>query len=145
MLHMVSDGTSPLPTEVLWPIREENIVMRRRTDGLANSWRMALLSILAVVVPGPLDAQEPLTLESMNRNVNTASAEFSPTAPEMAVLTNRSGRSKIWLMGTDGSNPRMLIGDDYREASPVWSPDGRSIAEASPSSGPWRAHRTSGP
>ena len=96
--------------------------------GRMNSCRAVLLSILAGVVPGLLDAQEPFTLKSMNHNVNIASAEFSPTAPEMAVLTNRSGSLKIWLMAADGSNSRMLIEDDQTEASPVWSPDGRRIA-----------------
>jgi len=128
MVHVVAARTSAQTTEALRPIREENIVLVRRTDGRTNSRQMALLCILAGVVPGLVDAQEPLTLESMNRNVSTGSAEFSPTAAEMAVLTNRSGRSKIWLMGADGSNARMLIADDYSEASPVWSPDGRRIA-----------------
>ena len=128
MRAFVEETRDPSGNRVQQPIRRENMVFAVDAAGRMNSCRAVLLSILAGVVPGLLDAQEPLNLESMNHNVNIASAEFSPTAPEMAVLTNRSGSLKIWLMAADGSNSRMLIEDDQTEASPVWSPDGRRIA-----------------
>lgn len=128
MCAFVGKTRDPSGNRVQQPIRGENMVFAVDAGGRMNNWRAVLLSILAGVVPGLLDAQEPLTLESMNHNVNIASAEFSPTAPEMAVLTNRSGSLKIWLMAADGSNARMLIEDDQTETSPVWSPDGQRIA-----------------
>ena len=96
-------------------------------DWTKSSW-MVSLSVLTGLVPGILKAQEPLTLESMNRNVNTVSVAFSPAAPELAVVTDRSGTSKIWLMGADGSDAHMLVRDDHSEMSPVWSPDGERVA-----------------
>ena len=98
------------------------------TDGRMNGWRVVLFAILAGMAPEVLHAQEPLTLESMNRNVATASVAFSPAAPELAVLTDRSGTSKIWLIGADGSDAHILVRDDHSETSPVWSPNGDRIA-----------------
>ena len=98
------------------------------TDGRMKGWPVVLFSILAGMVPEVLEAQEPLTLESMNRNVATASVAFSPAAPELAVLSDRSGTSKIWLMAADGSDAHILVRDDHSETSPVWSPNGDRIA-----------------
>ena len=98
------------------------------TDGRMKGWPVVLFSILAGMVPEVLEAQEPLTLESMDRNVATASVAFSPAAPELAVLSDRSGTSKIWLMAADGSDAHILVRDDHSETSPVWSPNGDRIA-----------------
>ena len=83
---------------------------------------------LVLMLPGLLNGQEPLTLESMNQNVDIGSVEFSPTAAEIALISNRSGTSKIWLMDADGSNARILLDDSGSETSPAWYRDGRRIA-----------------
>lgn len=36
--------------------------------------------------------------------------------------------NNLWIAGKDGSNPRMLTSDEGREFSPVFSPDGKTIA-----------------
>jgi dipeptidyl aminopeptidase/acylaminoacyl peptidase len=36
--------------------------------------------------------------------------------------------SDIWVVGSDGSTPRRLVFNDGPDASPRWSPDGKSIA-----------------
>jgi TolB protein len=58
---------------------------------------------------------------------------LSPDGLTLAFHSNRSGRPAIWLADHDGGNPRLLfdggaLGID--PGTPVWSPDGRSIAFA---------------
>ena len=84
------------------------------------------------VSPGaPARAQEPLqplTLESMSSNVSIRGATISPGGGEIAVVSNRSGTSKIWLVDRQSGDSRLLLDDDASESSPAWSPQGDRIA-----------------
>jgi TolB protein len=58
---------------------------------------------------------------------------LSPDGKTLLFQSNRSGRQAIWIAKPDGADPRLLfdggsIGD--RPSTPVWSPDGVSIAFA---------------
>lgn len=88
---------------------------------------------LAAALPAPVSGvgiQEPveLTLESMNRTVSVRDPQFAPDGREIVFVSNRSGRSKLWIMDRDGGNPRLLVDDEGSESSPVWSPRGDRIA-----------------
>jgi len=41
----------------------------------------------------------------------------------------------LWLVNSDGTNPRPLISDEFYNIQPAWSPDGENIAFASSRSG----------
>lgn len=43
-------------------------------------------------------------------------------------IQNDQTRNSIWLIGSDGSGHRALLGDDVQTSSPRWSPDGRRLA-----------------
>ncbi len=83
--------------------------------------------VALVLAPAVSQGQE-LTLQTMNQSVFVNAPQLSPTAGEIALLSNRSGRAKLWLMEKDGSNPRLLIDDEGSEGSPVWSRSGDRIA-----------------
>lgn len=56
---------------------------------------------------------------------------LSPDGRALLFHSNRSGRQAIWTANADGSEPRILfdrpdVGSD--PGTPVWSPDGKSIA-----------------
>lgn len=73
-------------------------------------------------------AGKPLTLESMNQNVSIRDLHFSPDGTRLALVSNKTGRNRIWTMRSDGSDPRVLVADEGSESSPRWSPDGRRVA-----------------
>lgn len=64
---------------------------------------------------------------------------WSPDGTQIAFMSNRSGREEsilwsinenydIWLVSSDGGTPKQLTVNDGPDSSPVWSPDGRTIA-----------------
>jgi Tol biopolymer transport system component len=46
----------------------------------------------------------------------------------IAFHSTRSGNYDIWVMNTDGSNPRQITYDSSWDSIPAWSPDGRELA-----------------
>ncbi len=58
---------------------------------------------------------------------------LSPDGCTLVFHSNRSGRQAIWAADADGGNPRMLFDGGklgVEPGTPVWAPDGRSIAFA---------------
>ncbi len=116
----------------------------RRVDWVAVSlWTVAALLVFAVAY----------VWQSRQRNetwglggrpveaVGTVAPGRGPTAvlPTVAqgiaagkiVYESREGaegRSSIWVMSSDGSDPRRLTGQAWNDESPAWSPDGARIA-----------------
>jgi Tol biopolymer transport system component/DNA-binding winged helix-turn-helix (wHTH) protein len=58
-----------------------------------------------------------------------ASPAVSPDGKEVAFITGRKLREQVWVVGTDGTGPRKLVGEkgDFFGAL-AWSPDGAMIA-----------------
>lgn len=53
---------------------------------------------------------------------------FSPDGRTIAFVSDRGGQENLWLMNSDGSNPRPLHPDLHSRAyEPAWAPDGRSV------------------
>ena len=75
---------------------------------------VALLALAAAV---GASAQEPvpLTLESMNRTVSVRDPQFSPDGREIVFVSNRSGRSKLWIV--DREDGDLALG----ESAVVWT------------------------
>ena len=59
------------------------------------------------------------------------SPSWSPDGRHIAFASDRDGNGDIYVMGSDGSNPRNLTNHSGYASSPSWSPDGRHIAFAS--------------
>src|SRR5690606_10875400 len=69
-----------------------------------------------------------LTLQTMVEGVRIGDVEFSPDGKSLILVSNRSGRSKIWIMDRNGANARLVIDDQGSESSPTWSADGQWVA-----------------
>ncbi len=53
---------------------------------------------------------------------------YSPDGRQIAFVSDRSGQLGLWVMGSDGANPRLVFVDpDTRIRIPKWMPDGRGI------------------
>ncbi len=66
---------------------------------------------------------------SVNSGVSwSMQPRFSPDGNEIAFTSDAGGGDNIWIMKTDGSDPRQLTKEDFRLLNnPYWSPDGRYI------------------
>src|SRR5260370_37479581 len=54
--------------------------------------------------------------------------KFSPDGKWIAFLSDREGSESLWIMHSDGSDPKQVSKDANAEfASPSWAPDGNYI------------------
>jgi Tol biopolymer transport system component len=54
-------------------------------------------------------------------------ANWLPDGTGISYTVDDFGQAEIWLMNSDGSNQRFLIGDVATNSSHAWSPDGRLL------------------
>ncbi len=55
-------------------------------------------------------------------------AIWSPDGQQIAFASSRDGRSAIYIMKADGSDPHALTDQSANAVNPAWSPDGQQIA-----------------
>ena len=64
------------------------------------------------------------TLQQLTHNTtHDADPAWSPDATHLAFTSERDGTLAVWVMDTDGANPRRVIDG----AKPGWSPDGKTV------------------
>jgi dipeptidyl aminopeptidase/acylaminoacyl peptidase len=55
-------------------------------------------------------------------------AVWSPDGKKLAVVLQKSGWDKIYLIPSEGGEPKALTGGESEDEAPVFSPDGKSLA-----------------
>lgn len=91
------------------------------------------LSVAAAAMSATGAGAAPVAATTHLTAVRDSYPSLSPDGTRLLFQSNRSGRQAIWAAAADGSDPRVLLDGGVlgeRPATPVWSPDGRSIAFA---------------
>jgi len=95
------------------------VAVNRPTD--VDIWALPLDPATHAAVGQPLARAKSTSIERHPR--------FSPDGGELAFISNRSGKTALWVAHADGSSPRQLSDlDAYVTGYPRWSPDGKRIA-----------------
>jgi Tol biopolymer transport system component len=112
------DGLWPVVSR-LQPGRAPRLVYTRSFADL-NIWR------IDTSAPGlPSSAPAAVSIASTRTD---SYAELSPSARQVAFVSDRTGNMEVWLADLDGSNPVQLTSlAAAGTATPRWSPDGQTI------------------
>src|SRR5258708_1308658 len=72
--------------------------------------------------------REASTLQLTYDRAEDTQPDVSPDGKRVVFVSNRGGRPNIWIMRSDGGDPKNLTRDQGDNGSPAWSPDGKQIA-----------------
>jgi Tol biopolymer transport system component/DNA-binding winged helix-turn-helix (wHTH) protein len=110
------------------------VSLPKNFDAQPAAWFADGSHLLATWVSGP---QEPPSLWEVSvmggtpRQLTDSGHDpsVSPDGSQIAFLRGSLGVPEVWLMQSDGGNPRKLFGQEEMPFGPVaWSPDGKRIA-----------------
>jgi TolB protein len=75
------------------------------------------------------------SFRSLGHRGNTMGGIYSPDGKRIVYCQSEGPNTDIWVMNSDGSNPRRLTKDPSIDVTPTWSPDGTKIAFTSDRAG----------
>ncbi len=99
------------------------------------------LALLGVALATQSVSAKGLTIEDMLAMQRVADPQVSPDGKQIAFsvrdtdMAANKGRYDIWLVGSDGANPRRLTSNAEADTDPRWSADGKYVYFASTRSG----------
>lgn len=95
---------------------------------------LSVLLLLSCAVPRVPAAQRPITVDDLLKMHRVSEPQLSPDGRWVAYVVtdvvyeeNRTN-SDIWLVSTEGGEPRRLTHSPKHDRHPRWSPDGRWLA-----------------
>jgi dipeptidyl aminopeptidase/acylaminoacyl peptidase len=101
----------------------------------------AVICLVPLLLPSVVQAKRPMTLEDMFRFHRVADPQISPDGKLVAYvitsvnLEENKTSASIWLVPTDGGEPRQLTNTPKKDGHPRWSPDSKHILFESNRSG----------
>jgi Tol biopolymer transport system component len=99
--------------------RGDHLAYTSESPRRASTWRL----------PGPKSSapsRSPTTIISSTRV--DANAHFSPDGRRIVFVSDRTGKSNIWVCDRDGANPTQLTDLKGLTGTPRWSPDSKQLA-----------------
>ena len=114
-----------------------------RTKLVSLSWLGAVALIFA---SSGATKEARLTMDSFMEMETVSSPEISPDGRQVIFSRgfidkiNDQSQSNLWVVDTEGERVRELTHGNWRDSSPVWSPDGKRIAFLSDRDGTRQIH-----
>ncbi|MFP5284502.1 MAG: hypothetical protein ACLGI9_02070, partial [Thermoanaerobaculia bacterium] len=96
----------------------------RRTLSLFALFVLLTLSALAMPVPDDLES----VVTRMAQIGGSRSPSFSPDGRRIAFVSDRSGVPQVWMVSSEGGEPRQLTRLEDQVRGVEWSPDGKWLA-----------------
>jgi dipeptidyl aminopeptidase/acylaminoacyl peptidase len=94
--------------------------------------RRLFLSLALCALASPAAAERPMTIQDLLAAVRVTDPQLSPDGRQVAFvrtttdLATGKRNADIWIVPADGSAaPRLAVGGDTTENTPLWTPDGR--------------------
>jgi dipeptidyl aminopeptidase/acylaminoacyl peptidase len=79
------------------------------------------------VVSATHDGAAPVNVADILQTTRIGGATLSPDGSQIAYIGNASGRLNLWVMNADGTDAKQLLKSNDRQASPIFTHDGKEI------------------
>src|SRR5271167_2458812 len=79
------------------------------------------------VVSATHDGGAPVNVADILQTTRIGGATLSPDGSHIAYIGNASGRLNLWVMNADGTGAKQLLKSNDRQASPIFTHDGKEI------------------
>jgi Tol biopolymer transport system component len=90
--------------------------------------RWVVFDMLAHLYRVPVSGGEAECLTQSSGIALNYDPRFSPDGRSIAFISDRNGQNSLWIMGSDGSSPRLVAdGGQSWIGEPAWAPDGLSL------------------
>lgn len=140
------------------PRGETRVIDFTTTEGTSMSLdvspdgRWLVFDMVGHVYRMPIEGGHATALTQESGVAWNAHPRISPDGRHIAFVSDRAGQRDLWIMDSDGANPRAVATERNREPStPVWTPDGQylvvrldRIEEGPDDEGLWMFHRDGG-
>ncbi len=116
-----------LPTRIIVPLgTNPSCYNCHRLPGMAPPENSQVS--VPVDIPATSMTESGRSLTRLTTNGATdVGGKWSPDGGRIAWASNRTGNLQIWVMNSDGSNPRQISQEPYVNGWPEWSPDGSKL------------------
>jgi len=79
------------------------------------------------ITSAPHAGATPVNVADLLQTTRIGGATLSPDGNHIAYISNASGRLNLWIMNIDGTGAQQLLKSNDRQASPVFTHDGKEI------------------
>jgi len=119
-------GLRELPLTPTKPLRFTTDEGTWLSVGVSPDGRRVVFDLLGDLYTLPIEGGKATRITS--GQAFDAQPSFSPDGKSIVFVSDRNGSDNLWLVNTDGSDPRQLTREEQRQfVSPTWTPDGKYV------------------
>ena len=119
--------------------------LARRVAGCSSIW-FAIAIGVGICASGRAAEQRPLEIEDLFRIKRVSDPKISPDGRWVAYVVTQvnkdenNSNSDLWIVPSEGGEPRQLTSSPKHDRHPRWSPDGKWLAFESNRGGKFQIH-----